>query len=117
VNLNFRKHYRKDVTIGGYYVTVDEERKQIDDRKIFNTIPVNCQVKNISLGGIGFIALDQVRVQVGDKLRVKLTLDKEPPEVIEKDVIVRGISDNYIGCEFIQETGFSDRTLGFYLMK
>jgi hypothetical protein len=56
-------------------------------------------------------------VQVGDKLRVKLTLDKEPPEVIEKDVIVRGINDNYIGCEFIQETGFSDRTLGFYLMK
>jgi hypothetical protein len=56
-------------------------------------------------------------VQVGDKLKVKFTLDKDPPEIVEKDAIVRGISDNYIGCEFIQETGYSDRTLGFYLMK
>ena len=27
------------------------------------------------------------------------------------------IRDNYIGCEFVEESGFTDRTLGFYLMK
>ena len=59
----------------------------------------------------------ELRVQVGDTLKVKFTLDREPPEIIEKEVIVKGIHDNYIGCEFIEETGFTDRTLGFYLMK
>jgi len=34
-----------------------------------------------------------------------------------KDVIVRTIQDNYIGCEFTLESAFRDRTLGFYLMK
>jgi hypothetical protein len=58
-----------------------------------------------------------MRAQVGDRLMVKFTLDREPPEIIEKEVIVKTIQDNYIGCEFIEESGFTDRTLGFYLMK
>ena len=69
------------------------------------------------MGGLGFTALDQIRAQVGDTLVVKFTLDKEPPEIIEKEVLVRTIRDNYIGCEFVEESGFTDRTLGFYLMK
>jgi hypothetical protein len=40
-----------------------------------------------------------------------------PPEIVEKEVIVRTIKDNYIGCEFTKASGYSDRTLGFYLMK
>jgi glyoxylase-like metal-dependent hydrolase (beta-lactamase superfamily II) len=116
VNLNFRKHYRKDVSIGGYYTVAEEDVGLIDTGSV-PTVPINCRIKNISLGGLGFTALSQVRVQVGDRLKVKFTLDKDPPEIVEKEVIVKGINDNYIGCEFIQETGFSDRTLGFYLMK
>jgi hypothetical protein len=58
-----------------------------------------------------------VRVQVGDTLKIRFTLDKEPPEIIEKEVIVKTIHDNYIGCEFIEESGYTDRTLGFYLLK
>ena len=69
------------------------------------------------MGGLGFTALNRVRVQVGDMLKVKFTLDKKPQEIVEKDVIVRTIQDNYIGCEFTQESAFRDRTLGFYLMK
>ena len=51
------------------------------------------------------------------QLARELGLEDRIPELIEKDVIVKMISDNYIGCEFIEETGFADRTLGFYLMK
>ncbi len=116
VNLNFRQQYRKDVSIGGYFTSGEESVGLVDSGSV-PTVAINCRIKNISLGGLGFTALSRVRVQVGDRLRVKFTLDKEPPEIIEKEVIVRGISDNYIGCEFIEETGFSDRTLGFYLMK
>ncbi|MDX2434614.1 MAG: MBL fold metallo-hydrolase [Desulfobacterales bacterium] len=116
INLNFRKHYRKEVSIGGYY-TIDEEDTGFAASGNVPTGAINCRIKNISLGGVGFSALSRVRVQVGDKLKVKFALDKEPPETIEKKVLVKGINDNYIGCEFIEESGFSDRTLGFYLMK
>jgi len=116
VNLNFRKHYRKDVSIGGYYTTDDADVGWADSGNV-PTVPINCRIKNISMGGLGFTTLSRVRVQVGDTLKVKFTLDKVPPEIVEKEVIVRTIQDNYIGCEFTQESGYGDRTLGFYLMK
>jgi glyoxylase-like metal-dependent hydrolase (beta-lactamase superfamily II) len=116
VNLNFRKHYRKDVSIGGYYTADDADVGWADAGNV-PTVPINCRIKNISMGGLGFTTLSRMRVQVGDTLNVKFTLDKVPPEIVEKEVIVRTIQDTYIGCEFTQISGFSDRTLGFYLMK
>jgi len=104
INPNFRKHYRKEVSIGGYYTADD-------------SAPGNCRIKKISMGGLGFTALNKVRVQVEDRLKIKFTLDKIPPEIIEKEAVVRTIKDYYIDCEFIEESGYTDRTLGFYLMK
>ena len=117
VNLNFRKHYRKDTSIGGYYNTADTKKAALVDTSNDAAVPINCRIKNISMGGLGFTALNRVRLQLGDRLRIKFTLDKVPPEVVEKDVIVRTVQDNYIGCEFVDESGYTDRTLGFYLMK
>ena len=116
VKLNFRKHYRKEVSIGGYYTFADRDVGGFDVSKGAD-IPFNCRIKNISLGGLGFIPLNTFRGQVGDRLRIKFTLDKNPPELIEKEGIVRSTKNNFIGCEFIEEAGFADRTLGFYLMK
>ncbi|MBW2466056.1 MAG: MBL fold metallo-hydrolase [Deltaproteobacteria bacterium] len=116
VNLNFRKHYRKEVSIGGYYSTGDDGFPMSDAGSI-PTVPINCRITNISLGGLGLTIIGEKRFEVGDTFRVKFTLDKEPPEIIEKDVAVKSVRGSYVGCEFIEETGFSDRTLGFYLMK
>jgi len=116
INLNFRKHYRKEVSIGGYYTDDESAQGWTDDGKL-PSVPINCRIKNISMGGLGFIALNKVRVQVGDMLKVKFTLDKTPPEIVEKDVLVRTIKDYYIGCQFVEEAGYTDRTLGFYLMR
>ena len=116
VNLNYRKHYRKDVSIGGYFSTEDTDIGMIDVSKV-ETLPTNCRINNISLGGLGFTALSRVKFEVGDKLKVIFTLDKSPPETIEKEVIVRSVNNTEIGCEFIEESGYTDRTLGFYLMK
>ena len=116
INLNFRKHYRKEVSIGGYYTSDDSTSGWADDGNL-PTVPINCRIKNISMSGLGFIALNKVRVQVGDVLQVKFTLNKTPPEIMEKKVIVRTIKDYYIGCEFVEEAGYTDRTLGFYLMR
>jgi hypothetical protein len=115
-NLDFRKHYRKDVSIGGFYAAGNADTGWAGAGNL-TTMPINCRIKNLSMGGVGFTALNRVRVQVGDTLKVKFTLDKVPPEIVEKEIIVRTIKDNYIGCEFTKESGFNDRTLGFYLMK
>jgi len=116
VNLNFRQHYRKKVSIGGYYST-EAININTDESGLGPTMPVNCRIQNISMGGIGFTALDQMRPRVSDRLSVKFALDRTPPEIIEKEVLVKTICDNYIGCEFIAGSGFTDKTLGFYLMK
>jgi glyoxylase-like metal-dependent hydrolase (beta-lactamase superfamily II) len=116
VNLNYRKHYRKDVSLGGYYAAADADVvwAGMSGRE---SMPINCRIQNISMGGIGFTALDMVRVKLDDTLKVKFTLDKDPPEVVEKKIFVRTIRDNYIGCEFTKESMEYDTTLGFYLMK
>jgi glyoxylase-like metal-dependent hydrolase (beta-lactamase superfamily II) len=116
VKLNFRKQYRKDVSIGGFYTLGDEDIGSIQSTNV-PTVPINCRINNISLGGLGITILGKMSVQLGDTLTIKFSLDKEPPEIIEKDVIVKSVNNNYIGCAFIEKSGFSDRTLGFYLLK
>jgi hypothetical protein len=116
VNLNFRKQYRKEISIGGFYSIGEESIGSMQSGKV-PTVPINCRINNISLGGLGIKILGKMRAQIGDRLNVRFTLDKEPPEIIEKEVVVRSIQGDFIGCEFIEATGFSDRTLGFYLMK
>ena len=78
VKLNFRKHYRKEISIGGYYSTEDTYVVNVP------TVPINCRIKNISMGGFGFIALNRVWVQLGDILNVTFALDKKPPEIVAK---------------------------------
>jgi len=116
VNLNFRQHSRKEVSIGGYYGT-DLDEIDFDESGFWPTVPVNCRIQNISMGGLGFTALDQMKAQVGDKLLVKFTLDREPSEIIDKEVVVKSTRGSYIGCEFIDGSRFTDRTLEFYLMR
>jgi len=116
VKLNFRQQYRKEVSIGGFY-TLNDEKTGSSQTANVPTGPINCRITDISLGGLGITILGRMRVKLGDKLRVKFTLDKEPPEIIEKDVIVKSVNNNNIGSAFIEESGFSDRTLGFYLLK
>jgi hypothetical protein len=79
--------------------------------------PLTAASRIFPWGGVASQLLAGCVSRLETKLKVKFALDKEPPETIEKEVLVKGINDNYIGCEFIEESGFSDRTLGFYLMK
>ena len=116
VNLNYRQHYRKEVSIGGYFTIEGQDLGMVDLNKV-ETLPTNCRINNISLGGLGFTALSRVPFEVGDKLKIIFTLDKMPPETIEKEIIVRSINFKNISCQFVEESGYTDRTLGFYLMK
>jgi hypothetical protein len=103
-SFEFRRSYRKETNFFGYYC-----------------IPPFCKdwhemkVKNISQSGIGFAVHGRHRLKVGDAIKVKFKLDDRSHSDIEKDVIVRRVSSDYLGCEFSCRVQF-DKALGFYLM-
>lgn len=116
LEIDFRKNYRKMVSIGAFFSTLNRDigYSEIGD---LSSVPVNCNIKNISRGGLGFVPLSRVNFKVGDRLKVIFTLDKKPPEIIKSEIIVRTVEKKYIGCEFADTLGQNERKIGFYLMK
>lgn len=104
VELNYRLHYRKPVTLSGTYKTFRQYDK--------------CQgiikITNISLGGLQYRFLGVNRLFPGSIVDLDFYLDDKKHSQIKKRAIVRYSHDNVVGCEFMQ-LGDPDRSLGFYL--
>ncbi|THB77188.1 MAG: hypothetical protein D6B25_07470 [Desulfobulbaceae bacterium] len=59
-------------------------------------------VFDLSKHGIGMEVEDAPPISPGDRLRVIFTLDLGPkPEEIDTEVLVKQVSGNYLGCEFV----------------
>ena len=104
LNIEFRKMFRKETELHGLYVNYSQKN---DQNKIL--------VKNVSMSGIGFITQGEHRIEKDHKLKVEFTLDNENKPIITREVLVRHVRKNFIGCEFIKMAGY-DKVLGFYLM-
>lgn len=104
VFFEFRKSYRKNVTLNGRY-------RYHGSSKSFRSMTV----KNISHTGIGFIAPDRHDIHIGDTLEIQFTLDDFARSEIEKVAVVRAVKNNYIGSEFKYPNEMV-ASLGFYLM-
>ena len=106
VNLEFRKKVRKRTNLRGTY----SNHSQRGNR---GTIVI----KNISVSGLEFSSMDAHNIKVGNELTVKFSLDDEQRSEIIKDVIVRDVRKNSVGCEFEKSGEFAfDGPLGFYVM-
>jgi hypothetical protein len=106
VNLEFRKKVRKRTNLRGTY----SNQSQRGNR---GTIVI----KNISVSGLEFSSMDAHNIKVEDELTVKFSLDDEQRSKIIKDVIVRDVRKNSVGCEFEKSGEFAfDGPLGFYVM-
>lgn len=107
VLLDFRKHFRKETNLDGTFVMVPPG---VGSGKL--------NVLNLSKIGIGFtigFAVDGAhKIVPGHKVRVTFQLDNKKQTVINKNVIIRAVSDNYIGGEFDVNQAF-EKDLGFYL--
>ena len=119
VQLDFRQNTRHDSEIGSFYTTLTKDnyvkRLGSEHRRPFET-HLNCVIKNISVGGIGFVTNDEHDINPTDKLLVKLIINRGGKDrLIERRVIVRTVSDKYIGAEFFAEDK-KDPEIGFYLM-
>jgi len=118
VQYESRKKYRKQVTLDGTLFKPEKNLrwgKTLSESQETKINPINCQICNISLWGIGLNILDKVKMEEGDLLLVRFTLDNSASTEIEKKIIVRVVKDTYIGCEFF-DSDKNDKTLGFYFL-
>jgi len=106
VNLEFRKRVRKRTNLRGTYVNHSQKGKR-----------GSLVVKNLSVSGMEFSCLDVHDFKIEDEVSVEFNLDDEQRSHISKDVIVRNIRQNSVGCEFERGGEFAfDGPLGFYIM-
>ncbi len=105
VNLEFRRHYRKPVDLMGYYVMIPPESEG-----------GVTHIKNLSRSGIGFTVSGIHSIQKNQTLNIDLQLDDRKQTKLKKQVEVKRVDSNFIGCEFLNPAGM-DKSLGFFLMR
>ena len=67
--------------------------------------------------GLGFTTVDINKLQKGEEITVSFKLDNANRTTIKKELIVRDIQKNTVGCEFEKSCQYTlDADLGFYLM-
>lgn len=103
VNLEFRRHYRKNTNLDSKY--------QIKPPANSGGI---CEINNLSLSGLSFTVRGIHDIQIGQLGTIEFTLDNRKQTELFKHVIVRNVIGNKIGCEFLDQQAF-ERELGFYL--
>jgi len=104
VSLELRKMYRKSTNLKGSFINCS----------LNNEIGMMI-VKDVSMGGIGFEVVGGNRIEKEHELEVTFTLDDTHSSVIKKQVVVRIVNNNYVGCEFTHAHEYS-KALGFYLL-
>ena len=110
IKVELRREHRKSVNFDGVFIRGRGERlalKSDDWGRIL--------IDNISRHGIGFKVAGKQDVRVNDRFRVKFTLDNTASSVIQKEVVVRSVGEETIGCQFVG-TDACDVTIGFYMM-
>lgn len=104
VNLEFRRLYRKMSSFLGKYTLLPEKNYQR-----------SMTVVNISKEGFGLRIAGEHRLKVGQQIQISFNLDDKQHSLIDRQVVVRLVKDNYAGCELIGNTSH-DKALGFYMM-
>ena len=102
-HLEFRKHYRKSTEIKGLYRITSEAGG--GGPAIIN---------DLSRGGLSFTVSGIHRIQVGQRALVEFVLDNGKGSQLSKEVEIRSVRNNHIGCRFISYQQF-EKALGFYL--
>jgi hypothetical protein len=104
VLLDFRSHYRKPTSLPGTYEIISEGG-------VGGGI---IHINNISRGGIGFTVSGLHRIEKDQVLHVEFQLNDKKKTALKKQVVVKSVLQNAIGCQF-KETTVMERALGFFL--
>ncbi len=104
IQLEFRRHPRKPTDLEGTY-----------DLKSSAAGSGMIRVKNLSLSGACFEIRGIHDLKIGQRGSMVFTLDNRLKTVLFKKIIIKTVSTNRIGCEFVQDRAF-EKELGFYLL-
>lgn len=103
IGLEFRRQHRKNTELHG-----------ISKLHASTFGDGNVKIVNLSLGGVGLEVEGTHNIRIGHKGTINFTLDDRKQSVIMKDIIVRSVQGNSIGCEFVSDKAY-EKDLGFYL--
>jgi len=110
IKVELRRENRKKVKFDGVFIRGRGERLALKSDDWGRIV-----IENISRHGIGFKVFGKQDVRVNDRFRVKFTLDNTASSVIQKEVVVRSVANDTIGCQFVGQDA-CDVTIGFYMM-
>jgi len=106
VDLEFRGKNRKETNLHGKFTNHSQK-----------DIRGDIVVKSLSIDGLEFVSMDIDKFEIDDEISVSFKLDNEERTTIKKEIIVKDIRDNAVGCEFKKSSEFApDKELGFYIM-
>ena len=106
VDLEFRKKIRRKTILLGKYKNYSRKNRRGD-----------IVVKNLSMDGLEFSTIDMDKFAVDDDVEITFKLDNEDKTAIRKEVVVRDIRKNTIGCEFKTAGEYAqDAAFGYYVM-
>lgn len=104
VQLEFRRHYRKETDLPGVY---NPTAPAIGGGK--------AMIINLSLGGACFELRGIHDLKIGQKGVLVFTLDDRKETILTKSIFIRTVTGNRIGGEFVEDRAF-DKDLGFYML-
>jgi len=104
VQLDFRRHYRKQTSLPGTYRVI----------KPPGAGGGVIHIRNISRHGIGFTVSGLHRMQQGQTIHLEFNLNDKHRTKLAKEATIRLVDKNYVGCQFINEN-LVEKALGFYL--
>lgn len=102
LTFEFRRFFRKRTELNGTYRMLSEGGGG------------QAHIHDISRNGIGFTVSGVHSIKVGQRALLDFTLDNRKQSRLQKEVVVRSVDRNRIGCEFNSHQAF-DKDLGFYL--
>ncbi len=119
IEANHRDLHRKETYLEGYFERVHKkwqwEKAKLDPNMTGPKI-MNCRITDISKNGMGFTPLGrQHDIEVDHLLIITFYLDDYSKTVCLKKLIVRGVHNNKISCEF-SEDDKKDPKIGYYLL-
>jgi hypothetical protein len=92
VSVDFRRHHRKKTSLNGIYTNLSHKNKK-----------GKMHVLNLSMNGIGFTFQGPCPFLLGDRVKLRFTLDDGGLSEISVTGIVRHITRNFVGCEFTSQ--------------
>jgi PilZ domain len=102
--IEYRKHYRKDVSLPGEYNVQRNGQKE------------EIIIRDLSLTGLRFESLRPYQILKDDTFEVKFKLDNSSKKEIHKLVKVIWVKDRIVGTQFSKKKLY-EIDLGFYLKK